>query len=262
MAAERVVAGSEEAGVVPEKHEKLINEFVARLRQAAGENLASVILYGSAASGEFDPEFSDLNLLCILRQTSFASLRNLASAVEWWRRRKHSAPLVLTPEELELSADVFAIEWLDMQQNHRLLFGDDLVVSLRIPLRQHRAQVEYELREKLILLRQGLMAAANNPRQLWELLLRSVPSFGTLFRHALIALGDAAPRSRREAVQELAARMQFDPQAWLQVLDIREHRLERKQLDVNDVCTRYLDTIEHVTLAVDTMLDSAGPRGA
>jgi predicted nucleotidyltransferase len=261
-AAEPVAAGSKEAGVVPEKHEKLINEFITRMKQAAGENLQSVILYGSAASGEFDPEFSNLNLLCILRQTSFAALRALAPAVEWWTRQKYSAPLVLTRDELERSADVFAIEWLDMQQNHRLLFGDDPVPTLRIPMHLHRAQVEYELREKMILLRQHLLATAANPRQLWELLLRSVPSFGTLFRHALIALGDAAPNSRRDAVQALAVRMQFDARAFLQLLDIRDHKVDRKQLDLSDVCTRYLATIEQVTLAIDTMLDSAGPRGA
>ena len=77
----------------------------------------------------------------------------------------------------------------------------------------HRAQVEYELREKLILLRQRLMLAAGKERELWELLLRSLPAFATLIRHALIALGDAAPRTKREAIQALATRIPFDPSA-------------------------------------------------
>ena len=248
--------------MVPEKHDKLINEFVSRLKQAVGENLRSVVLYGSAASGEFDAEFSNLNMLCIVRQTAFAELQKLSPAVEWWTRQKQSAPLVLTREELERSADVFSIEWLDMQQNHRLLFGDDPVTGLRIPMNLHRAQVEYELREKTILLRQHLLHVAGKERALWDLMLRSVPSFGTLFRHALIALGDASPRSKREAAQALASRAKIDPQAFMQLLDIREHKLDRKQLDVNDICTRYLAAIEQVTLAVDTMLDSVGPRGA
>lgn len=248
--------------MVPEKLENRINEFVARLKQAAGDNLQSVVLYGSAASGEFDAEFSNVNLLCILRQTSFAELQRLSSAVEWWTRQKQSAPLVLTREELERSADVFSIEWLDMQQNHRVLFGDDPVSTLRIPMQLHRAQVEYELREKTILLRQHLLKAAGKERRLWELLLRSLPSFGALFRHALIALGDAAPRSKREAADALATRARIDPQAFMQLLDIREHKLDRKQLEVNDICSRYLAVIEQVTLAVDTMLDSAGSRSA
>src|SRR5580658_7168733 len=86
------------AGMAPEKQ---INEFLGRLRQAAGENLESVILYGSAAGGEFHPEFSNVNLLCILRESSFATLTAMAPAVEWWTRQKHHAPLVLTGEELQ-----------------------------------------------------------------------------------------------------------------------------------------------------------------
>ena len=150
-AAAPVEAGSSKRGImVPEKQ---INEFVSRLRVAAGANLQSVILYGSAADGEFHPDFSNVNLLCILRESSFAALTAIASAVEWWTKQKHHAPLVLTERRIERSADVFSIEMLDMQQRHRLLFGDDVLSGLQVPMHLHRAQLEYELREKLILLR-------------------------------------------------------------------------------------------------------------
>src|SRR5712671_6033321 len=105
--------------------EKQLDEFVRRIRQAADENLQSVVLYGSAAAGDFNPEFSNLNLLCILRETSFAKLSDIVPVVEWWHRHKHPAPLVMTWEELEHSTDVFSIELLDMQQHHRVLLGDD-----------------------------------------------------------------------------------------------------------------------------------------
>ena len=58
----------------------------------------------------------------------------------------------MTRQELERSTDVFTIELLDMQQHHRVLFGEDVVQGLQIPMHLHRVQVEYELREKLILL--------------------------------------------------------------------------------------------------------------
>lgn len=242
--------------------EKQLDEFVSRTRKAAGENLQSVILYGSGADGDFNPEFSDLNLLCILRDASFAKLSAVAPVVEWWHRHKHPVPLVMTQQELERSADVFSIELLDMKQRHRVLFGDDVVTGLRILMHLHRAQVEYELREKLILLRQRLLLAAEKDRDLWDLLLGSISAFATLIRHALIAMGDATARSKREAVQAIADRIQLDPSALLQLLDIREHKLDRKQFEAKEVFARYLSAVQQVTSAVDTMLDTSGPAQA
>jgi len=236
--------------------EKPIDEFVVRIRQAAGENLLSVILYGSAVSGEFHAEFSNVNLLCVVREASYAALGAVAPAVEWWTRQKRHVPLVLTGEELERSADVFSIELLDMQQHHRVLFGVDVLAGLKIPMHLHRAQLEYELREKTILLRERLLVTGTNKKQLWDLLLTSLSTFVTLFRHSLIAFGEAPPNSKRETIRALAKRIQFDPSAFLQLLDAREAKADQNQFDAADVFARYLAAIQQVTSAVDRMLDS------
>ena len=236
--------------------EEKINDFVKRVRDAAGSNLESVILFGSAVSGDFHSGLSNLNLFCVLRDSSFASLQALAPVAKWWDRQKEPPPLCMTRKELHRSTDVFTIELLDMQQHHRVLFGEDVVQGLRISMHVHRVQVEYELREKLILLRQQILLASGNDSRLWDLLLRSVPSFGTLFRHALIALGETAPPARREAVLSLSTRVGFDPTALNQVFDVREHKAASKTIDINDLVARYLAAIEKVTAAVDEALDS------
>jgi hypothetical protein len=244
--------------MVPEKQ---IDEFVGRMRQAAGENLQSVILHGSAASGEFHAEFSNVNLLCVLREASYATLNALAPAVDWWTRQKRHVPLVLTGEELLRSADVFSIELLDMKQRHRVLFGADVLATLTIPMHFHRAQVEYELREKTILLRERLLAGPNK-KQMWEVLRGSLSTFVTLFRHSLIALGQTPPESKRETIQALAQRIQFDPSAFVQLIDIHERKADQKQFDAADVFARYLAAIQQVTAAVDRMLDSTESRSS
>ncbi len=231
-----------------------IDEFVQRLQNAAGGNLQSVVLYGSAASGEFDPELSDVNLLCILRNTSFPSLQAVAPVIHWWNRRQDSLPLFMTREELERSTDVFAIEFLDMRRQYRVLFGDDVLKDLEIPMQLHRVQVEYEIREKLLLLRQRVLINRSK-RHLKKLLLESVPSFSTLFRHALIALGETPDSHRREALQALARLVGFDPAAINQVLDARERKADINKTDVEALFAAYLNTIEQVAAAVDKMLD-------
>jgi hypothetical protein len=241
--------------------EKTINDFVIRLRAAAGANLESVILFGSAAAGDFHPEFSNVNLFCVIRDSSFAALQSMAPAVKWWNAQKQPPPLFMTHDEIRRSTDVFTIELLDMQQHHRVLFGEDLVRGLSIPANLHSVQVEYELREKLALLRQHLLLAAGNDSRMWELLLRSVSSFATLFRHALIVLGHDAPVGKRDAVQALSKQIGFDASGILQVLDVRESRSDHKKINVSDVFSRYVAALEQVAASVDKMLDS-GPAGS
>ena len=228
-----------------------IDEFVRRVREAGGSNVEGVILFGSAAAGDFHEGLSNVNLMCILRDTSLKALHALSPAAKWWDGKKQTPPLCMTKQELQRSTDVFTIELLDMQQHHRVLFGDDPLKDLQIPMDLHRVQVEYELREKLILLRQHLMLADANEARLWEVVLRSVSSLSTLFRHTLIALGESASTSRREAVAALAQRVGFDGGSILKVLDVREGKADRKKIDIVDLAARYLASVEKVIAAVD-----------
>lgn len=228
-----------------------IDEFVKRVREAGGANLESIILFGSAVAGDFHDGLSNLNMFCVLRDSSFKSLQALTPAAKWWDRKKQPPPLCMTRQELARSTDVFTIELLDMQQHHRVLFGTDALEGLQIPMNLHRVQVEYELREKLILLRQHLLIHSGDNARLLDLLQRSAPSFSTLFRHALIAVGNKSSMGRREAVQALSKRIGFDSSAMLHVLDVREHKGDAKKITVSDLVQQYLSAIEKVIDAVD-----------
>ena len=234
-------------------HDEVMAEFVQRMRGAGAENLLSVVLFGSAAHGEFDPDYSDVNLLCILRDASFSSLQKISPVIEWWRKKRHRLPLVLALEEMKASAAEFSIEFIDMKQRYRVLYGEDVLHMLEVPMHLHRFQLEYELREKSFLLRQQLLLANNNESELWEVMLHSLSSFTTLFRHVLLELGEAERKHSRDAVVELSKRLSFDDSAFLQLIDIRTKQVDRKQLRATDVAQRYIGAIEKITSAVDRM---------
>jgi predicted nucleotidyltransferase len=238
--------------------EDKISEFVKRTREAGGSNIEAIILFGSAVAGDFHPKLSDLNLFCVLRDSSFPALQALAPVAKWWEREKQAVPLCMTRHELERSTDVFTIELMDMVEHHRVLYGEDVLQGLRISTHLHRVQVEYELREKVILLRRHLLLAAGNDSRVLDVVLRSAPSFGTLFRHALIALGSDSLPGRRQAVQALAERIHGDLSAVQQALDLREGKLDAKKVNVTDLCGRYLAEIDRVAAAVDAALDAEG----
>ncbi len=242
--------------VMDSEKEKLLSEFVERLRKMAGSNLQSVILYGSAAAGDYISDHSDMNLLCVLGETSYSAIEKIAPVVQWWSGQKHRPPLLMSDEEVKRSVDVFSIEFLDMRRNYKVLFGNDVLKSLEIPMRLHRAQLEYELREKTILLRQHLLTLSGESAK-WDLLLRTVSTFGTLFRHALIALGDSSPGSKREAAKTLSGKLKIDTTPFTDLLDIREGKKDRNTVKVDEIFARYLTLVEEVTASVDRMLDPA-----
>ena len=167
-----------------------LTDLVTRLKDAAGSNLLSVILYGSAATEEFHPGHSDLNVLCIMQSLGRDDLSKLHAASAWWAKKGHPAPLFFTLNELHHSADIFAIELLDMKAAHRVLYGEDVIASLHVPMDLHRLHVERELRNNTLRLRQHYLMHPADSRKTLELMTSSISTFAALFRHALIALGE------------------------------------------------------------------------
>src|SRR5215470_13415462 len=158
------------------RDEKL-QEIVRRLHEAAGENLESIILYGSAARGDYHSRKSDLNLLCVLNSASAHELARIAKVVRWWSDdQRETAPQVFTREELARAADVFSIELFDIARHHKVLFGPDPVAEIEIPMNLHRVQVEHELRIALQKLRAHFLRHSENEARLREVYEQSISS--------------------------------------------------------------------------------------
>src|SRR5580704_18154448 len=175
-----------------------LDQIVEKLRKALDSRLVSVVLYGSAATGDHHEKFSDYNVLCVLTQISPAELRAVEPVFRWWRETGNPSPLLLTEHELKTSTDCFAIEFHDIREHHRILHGPDLVESLEIDRKFYRAQVECQLRTKLLRLRQKAGAVLSDKNSLRGLLADSVSTFCVLFRHALLLDGVPAPARKRE----------------------------------------------------------------
>ena len=237
--------------------EKLLAEFREKLQAAAGQNLKALVLFGSAARGEYHAQHSDLNLLVLLERAGADELEALRAAAVWWERKKFPAPRIFTLEELRASADIFAIELLDMKAHHRMLFGEDFLGGLEVPMQLHRIQVERELRANWVKLRQGILLAPPKDHVLIALMDASVSTFVTLFRHALIALGEEPPSARREVVEHVARLVGARPEAFVAVLDVRAGKRQARELDARKTLREYLEVVERVTEEVDRRLAGA-----
>jgi len=204
------------------KPEDTLQELARRLQSACGENLVSLVLYGSAAREDFHETYSDVNLLVVVRDLRATALAALAPVIAWWSH-EHGLrpPMIMTLQELQESADVFAIELLDIRTTHRILAGEDVTTSIDIPMNLHRVEVEHELRTILLRLRQHLLLASDKADDLRAVLAKSISSVVTLFRHALIALGEDTPHAKAKLIEQAGEVFGFDAQPLRSILELR-----------------------------------------
>lgn len=233
--------------------ERKLTQLVDRLTKAYGDRLVSVILYGSAAVGDHHKNFSDLNVLCVLREVTLRELAESTQIVRWWRDQGNPSPLLYGEEEVRRSTDCFPIEFQDIKERRRILYGKDVIADLTIGMVFYRAQVEHELRAKLLRLRQKAAGVMADKNLLRTLLADSISTFCVLFRHALALSGAEAKFGKREVIAQAADRFGIDAAPFNSLLDLREEKIKPRELDPEPVFDNYMRQIRTVIAAVDAL---------
>lgn len=227
-----------------------LEKLVSKLESAFSGRLVSVLLYGSAAAGNSD-RFSDLNVLCVLKEITPRELANGEPILRWWREEGNPSPLLMTEEEVYRSADSFPIEFHDMQQRRRVLYGPDPIEDLVIKDTHYRTQVEHELRTNLLRLRQQGASVLSDSDALLALCVNSVSTFCVLGRHTLVLAGRKPSHDRREMIRELAAVVPADLSCFETLLDVRESKAT--DAEPLELFAEYLVSIDRLIVFVDRL---------
>lgn len=232
--------------------------FIDDLRTTHGKNLASVILYGSAAAGDFVRMQSDYNLLIALHRITPKDLRASQAPMREWNKMGHPVPVYFTVSELKNAADVFPIEFHQMESARSVLYGTDVLANLNLSDEFLRHQTEYELRSKLLQLRRHYIPASVSVEGLVDLMTESLASFAALFRAVLLLQGLVPPVTKREIVAATAKQLKIDGGSFEKIFDIRENNTSKTldEISANHLFGDYMEQIENVIEAVDKLRKS------
>jgi predicted nucleotidyltransferase len=235
--------------------EAKLTDLVSRMKEHAADNLESMILYGSASRGDYKEGHSDLNVICVLRSVAARELTRVAPVIHWWcKNQSEPAPLFFTAEELRRSADVFAIELLDMQENRRILYGADIIAGIAIPMNIHRVEVEHELSTILLKLRQHFLLNGHKENELRAAAAKSASSVLALLRHALIAFDEKPPAAAHDVFARIAALTGADAQAFAAAFQLRD-----SHAPADDIVRIYSQYINALTVVI-SVLDKIVPK--
>ena len=237
---------------IDQKHKDILNDFTKNLENIFQNNLVSVILYGSAVSGEFLEDYSNLNLLIVLKTTDPDILR-LATGLIGKLKFKRINPLFLTEEYIKSSSDVFPIEFLDIKEHHSVLMGKDVVGDIQIDIRNLRFQCEQELKQKLLYLQQQYLRINRDKLAIKNLLFRSFTSILHIMRSALRLRGKTPPVSKIDILREMAIEFQVRIDVLKRILVAKEHPMELTNKEAEGLFINFLKELETLVRIIDQL---------
>ncbi|HVM96288.1 MAG TPA: hypothetical protein VMT89_07855 [Candidatus Acidoferrales bacterium] len=232
------------------KTEKALAKLTEGVREVFGNDLVSFLLYGSAAGDDFVVGRSDLNCAIILERITHAHLKKLHAHLANWHKLGMAVPLLLDRKFLENGRDVFPMELHDMQAQHRLLAGEDVISALQIDGRNLRYQAEHEARSKLLRLRALYAEVGADRSRLEGLLLDSVKTFVILMRNLSRLRNVAGHRRYEDTLTQFESSAGASFPTMRHLLRVRSGS-EGWRGDVDGIFEAYLEEVERLVDLID-----------
>ena len=229
--------------------ERVVSPFLVHADAALPAGY-SAVLYGSAARGDFIPGWSDINLLLVADGLPPEVLQGLGRGLGDWRKAAHEPPLLVTRAEWARASDVFPIEITDMRAAHTVLRGADPLEGLEVGLSDLRAELERELRGKLLRLRQAYAARSADQGALGELAARSASTMLVLLRGVLTLEARPVPSDPLQVASAASAMMGIEGEGFLGIV---RHRGDKGWRCSAGEFEAYLDAVARSAGFVDQL---------
>ena len=235
-----------------------LDDLVEQLRKAFGDELRSVVLYGSAAAGEHIARRSDYNVLVLVDSIDLELLSREAAITRAWAEAGNPPPLTLTEQEWRSSSDIFPMEYADILRHHRVLHGSAPFEGISVSPADLRLQLEQQTMGKLLQLRSGILASGGDRKRLVELLGASLSTFMVIFRSVVRYLGEDPPTDYDGLCKRLTVLTGISTEQFARV--VRHVRGERKltEQESTPVLAGYLATARQLAQYIDQLPAETG----
>jgi hypothetical protein len=228
-----------------------LDELVNQLKLAYGASLRSVVLYGSAVAGEHIAKKSDYNVLVVSDTITLEQL-GLASAVAVaWARDGNPPPMTFTSAEWKSSADIFPMEYADILERHKVLFGTPPFDGISVSRGDLRLQLEHEATGKLLQMRQGIMAAGGDQKKQITLLEDSLSTLMVIFRGVARLNGETPSQDYEQLTMSVSERAGFAAEPFIKVVrHVRKAETLARE-DAVSILEGYLAGMERIVGYID-----------
>lgn len=232
-----------------------IKPFLEEILSKHTEKIHSIHVTGTAVTDNFDPKTSDVNSIFVLKEMDLKFLELIAPMGRKYGKTKVAAPLIMTPEYIKSSLDVFPVEFLNFRLIHATVIGEDILENIEISRMDLRHQCERELKSKLIWLRQGYLSSLGNSKTLTESFVNSITGYIPLFRGIIVLLGKEPPVKHGDVLSELAEASGVNTYVFAKVLKEKREKIKLSIEELNTIFEDYYAATEKLGNLVDEIKD-------
>ncbi len=236
---------------LPEETQQLLKAYVKDVVKAYGEHLDGVLLYGSAVRGEFLPGRSNLNIALLLASYDVALLKRYPPIHKRWSKEQIVVPLLLTREDLASAALVFPLEYLDIHEAHRVLWGGDPFVGFKVDTRHLASEVLQSLRGSLLRLRQRFVEGGATEEAATILLPLSITALLPVLRGIQRLLGRQALAHAEPLLKDIEQAFALDLPGLHDALLLKRGLISPGQKEVPRLMDRYLNNLAQLVRAAE-----------
>jgi hypothetical protein len=231
---ERIIDG------LPDETQKLLQVYAKDVKTVFGEQLEGLLIYGSAVRGEYLPGRSNLNLLLVVNRADATTLKRYESVQKRWSNDGVITPLFLTEQEIRTYSTLFPLEFLEIQEYHRVLGGRDPFVGFHVDMGKVGDAVRHGLVGHVVRLRQRF-AEANGANDAVPILLPlALTSTVPLLRGIQRLRGWPVLTQSDAVIKDVADRLQVDLQGFHDVLLLKRGIISPGPSEVPHLFDRYL----------------------
>lgn len=226
----------------------IVDSFTEELKSYLGGSLKSVILYGSAVAGDYSKKFSDINILVALDAVSSKNL-SILSKIKHNPKFRRVSPIVFTKVQLENTTDTFPIEFLDMQESHIAVFGEDYLKDLKIDLKNLRYQCEWELKSKIIQMQRFYVNDKIKNKFLNGFLIKNLSSFIVIFKN-ILRLNNITETKKDKILERIASEFNLDKEIFNKLYQARIYKIS----DTGELFVTFLSELQQLADKIDALL--------
>ena len=230
-----------------------VRPFLQEMLNGYPDNIHSIHIVGSSLTQDFNEKTSDINSIVVLKAMDLKFVEFVAPHGKKYRKKGLAAPLIMTPEYIADSLDVFPIEFLDLKLIHETVFGEDILRDVEIKISDLRNQCEREIKTRLIGLRQGYVSSMGDRHMLTERFVHLIAGALPLFRGIIYLMGKEQPVGQYDVIMALSSATGVDTGIFGKILDMKKGKFKPGKDELVIVFEEFYSATEKIGKIIDEL---------